>query len=156
YQPHTELYMKSMSGAEATGRGRGNCRNRFPTKPGQSGWGAEDISCSQPIQCLRLSRWGGGQSEFARDCTCSKIYCLDLELQRTVVSPHLSSTVVSPQVGQIINTLVPVEPYRQAMTNEQRDWSPSLTPVSIYAKNAPNFRRHLLPHHTTSSVVRTR
>ena len=71
------------------------------------GWGAEDISCSQPIQCLRLSRWGR-QSEFACDCTYSKIYCLDLELQRTVVSPHVSSTVVSPQVGQITNTLVPV------------------------------------------------
>ena len=40
---------------------------------------------------------GRGQSEFACDCTCSKIYCLDLELQRTVVSP---------QVGQITNTLV--------------------------------------------------
>src|SRR6185312_13923480 len=52
--------MKSISGAEATGWGRGNCLNRFPTKPGQSGWGAEDISCSQPMQCLRLSRWGGG------------------------------------------------------------------------------------------------
>ena len=62
YQPHTELYMKSISGAEATGRGRGNCLNRFPTKPGQSGWGAEDISCSQPIQCLRLSHLGGKAS----------------------------------------------------------------------------------------------
>src|SRR6185437_13868721 len=100
--------MKSISGAEATGQGRGNCLNRFPTKPGQSGWGVEDISCSQPIQCLRLPRWGGGQSEFACDCTRSKIYCLDLELQRIVVSPHVSSTVVSPQVGQITNTLVPV------------------------------------------------
>src|SRR5438045_8460443 len=90
-----KLYMKSISGAG----GRGNCINRYPTKPGQYGWGAEDISCSQPIQCLRLSRWGGGQSEFACNCTCSKIYCLDLELQRKVVSP---------QDGQIINKLVPV------------------------------------------------
>src|SRR6185437_1098437 len=100
--------MKSISGAEATGRDRGNCLNRFPTKPEQSEWGAEDISCSQPILCLRLSRWGGGQSGFACDCTRSKIYCPDLELQRTVVSPHVSSNVVSPQVGQITNTLVPV------------------------------------------------
>ena len=67
------LYMKSMSGAEATGRGRGNCLKRFPTKPGRSGWGAEDISCSQPIQCLRLSRWGGAKRVCMRLHMCENI-----------------------------------------------------------------------------------
>src|SRR6185437_406847 len=91
--------MKSISGAEATGRDRGNCLNRFPTKPGQSGWGAEDISCSQPILCLRLSRSLCLQMRVCMHCTFSKIYCPGLQLQRTVLSP---------QVGQITNTLVPV------------------------------------------------
>ena len=87
YQPHTELYMKSISGAEATGRCRGNCLNRFPTKPGQSGWDAEDISCSQPIQCLRLSRWG------------AKRVCMRLDMFENIMSGFGATTYSSVTSG---------------------------------------------------------
>src|SRR6185437_14306644 len=94
--------MKSISGAGAVG----TVLIVFPQNPGSLG-GARRIfpAASQYSVNAYLA---GGQSEFACDCACSKIYCLDLELQRTVVSPHVSSTVVSPQVGQITNTLIPV------------------------------------------------
>ena len=69
----------------------------FPQNPGSLGGARRIFPAASQYSVYAYLAGLRGQSEFACDCTCSKIYCLDLDLQ---------CTVVSPQVEQITNRLV--------------------------------------------------